>query len=554
MAVTLRRLLVAAALLAASPAAAQRAQVSSGPAGITVNIIDADLRAAVQSLARYMDRPVLFGQVAGNRVTFQSPRPVPVGQVPEILRSLLEMNGHELVADGGVYRVQQKQAAPPQQQGPAFPPPQLQQAPSGGIQLFVIRLRHARAADVAATVNALYGRASALGEIGAPRANTLNDQLRDNRIPPQGMPQAGGGVAGPGGRTGSLGDELVMVPDERTNALLVRATPGDFQLIQEAVRQLDIRPLQVLIEVVVAEVRRNSRFSLGLSAALDSVRLRNHGVTVVGGNTGLSDLTGFVLRVMGVGGDVSVNLALEAAASRGDATIVSRPVVLAANNEPAEVLVGDQVPFVQLQRTLPTDNGVRDQVVQYKDVGTQLNVRPTISADGYVMLEVVQELNDVNTETTITGVQAPVISTRSVRTRLLVNDGQTAVLGGLARRKRTHIRNGVPVLSRIPILGWIFGGETRDGDDTELFVFLTPRVIRDDAEMDSATTDVRTNARGVTRATGKLRTYTAPPPAKDRRPAPAPRPAPPPAPQPAPPGPTGTTPPPVQTGTPPERR
>lgn len=522
MAVIFPRILTVVALLAACPAAAQRAQVSSGPGGITVNIIDADLRAAVQSLARYMDRPVLFGQVGGNRVTLQAPQPVPLSQVPALLRSILDANGHELIADGDVYRVQQKQAAPPSP-APGSVEPQQQFVANGAIQLFVIRLRHARAADVAATVNALYGRASALGEIG-DRTGTLNDQLRGNRIPPAGVSQPG---ATPGDRPAVLGGELVMVPDERTNALLVRATAADFQLIQEAVRQLDIRPLQVLIEVVIAEVRRNSSFSLGLSAALDTVRLRGHRATVAAGNTGLADLRGFVLRVMGVGGDVNVNLALEAAASHGDATIVSRPVVLAANNEPAEVLVGDQVPFVQLQRTLPTDNGVRDQVVQYKDVGTQLNVRPTISADGYVMLEVLQELNDVNTATTISGLQAPVISTRSVRTRLLVNDGQTAVLGGLARRKREQTRGGVPVLSRIPLLGWLFGSATRTGDDTELFIFLTPRVIRNDAEMDSATTDVHTNAPAATRATRKLPSTIAPPVRKDRRP---PQPAPPPAP------------------------
>lgn len=514
--------LLAAALLAAPPLHAQ-ARVSSGPAGVTVDIADTELRAAVQSLARYLDRPVIFGQVAAVRVTLQSPYPVPPGNVPALLRSLLDAYGHELVARDGVYVVQQKQApqaaAPPPQPSYAQQP----QGQPGGVQLFVIRLRHARAADVAATVNALYGRASALGEQGDQRAQTLNDQLRDNRIPPPGAPQA---AAGGAGSSGELGGELVMVPDERTNALLVRTTPADFQLIQEAVRQLDIRPLQVMIEVAVAEVRRNSSFSLGLSAALDSVRLRGHGATVAGSNAGLTDLRGLVLRVMGIGGDVSVNLALEAAATRGDVTIVSRPVVLAANNEAAEVLVGDQVPFVQLQRTLPTDNGVRDQVVQYKDVGTQLNVRPTISADGYVMLEVVQELNDVNTATTIGGVQAPVISTRSVRTRLLVNDGQTAVLGGLARRRRTQDRSGVPGLSRLPLIGWVFGGTSRDADDTEMFVFLTPRVIRSDEEMDSTTTDVRGNAPRVDGATRKLPAITQPAPRKAPPPAPTQPPAP----------------------------
>lgn len=540
-------ILTAAAFLAASPLGAQ---VTAGPAGVTINLADTDMRAAVQSLARYLDHPVTFGQIAGGRVTLQTPRPVPASQVPSLLRSMLEANGHELVLEGDIYRVQQKGAGAARPGGaPAaggfgspFAAPQPTPFPGagqptmqGGGQLFVIRLRHARAADVAATVNALYGRASAIGELGA-RPGTLNDQLRQNLIPPGGgMDPAAAQAAA---RSGSLAGDLVMVPDERTNSLLVRSTGQDFQLIQEAVRQLDIRPLQVLIEVVIAEVRRNSTFRLGLSSSLDSTRVPGTGVTVVGGNAGLSNLGGFILRVMGIGGDENVNVVLAAAAGRGDATIVSRPVVLAANNEAAEVMVGDQVPFVQLQRTLPTDNGVRDQVVQYKDVGTQLNVRPTISADGYVMLEVVQELNDVNTGIEVGGVSAPVISTRSVQTRLLVRDGQTAVLGGLARRRRERSRGGVPILSSIPLIGWVFGSASRDSDDTELFVFLTPRVIRDDEEMDSTTATVRERAPRMNGAMEKVPSVAAPPPAPVQSPAPAPAPQQAPAPPPSPSSPT----------------
>lgn len=509
------------ASLAAAPAAAQQAQVSSGPAGVSINLVDTDLRAAVQSLARYLDKPVVFGQVGGQHVTLQTPRPVSPAQVVVLLRSMLDANGHELISDPDVYRVQQKQAAPP----PMPQPQAVYGAPGGaqgGMQLFTIRLRHARAADVAATVNALYGRGGALGETG-DRPSTLSDQLRQNRIPPGGMVQQQPQASGGGG--GNLSGELVMVPDERTNSLLVRATPADFQLIQQAVAQVDVRPLQVLIEVVIAEVRRNSQLALGLSAALDTVALRHHSTRISSSNAGSSTLSGFVLRAMGIGGDINVNLALEAASSHGDATIVSRPVVLAANNEEAEVLVGDQVPFVQLQRTLPTDNGTRDEIVQYKDVGTQLHVRPTISADGYVMLDVTQELNDVNSNLTVTGVDAPVISSRSVQTRLLVKDGQTAVLGGLAQRSRSNDRGGIPYLSRIPLIGWIFGSQSKTANDNDLYIFLSPRVIRDDAEMDSATSNVRSAAPAVGKVIGKVRSVITPPPAK-HPPAPQPQPAP----------------------------
>jgi general secretion pathway protein D len=134
---------------------------------------------------------------------------------------------------------------------------------------------------------------------------------------------------------------------------------------------------------------------------------------------------------------------------------------------------------VQLSRALPTDAAVRDQIVQYKEVGTKLIVRPTISADGSVQLDVAQEVSNATEETAF---NAPVISTRSVRTQLLIRDGQTVALGGLADRQKDVSQSGVPILSSIPILGGLFGRASRRATETELFIFLTPRVIRTDED------------------------------------------------------------------------
>ena len=494
------------ALAAASPAFAQRAGITRSGGGVDVDFIDVDMRSVLQSAAAYLDRPLVFGQVPATRVTLRSPRPVSPADLLVMLRGMLETNGQELVVENNVYRVQPKAAAPQPQ--PQYPPQPQPGARAGGaqagMQLFAIQLRHARAADVAATINALYGRGGAVGELGDRRQATLADQLRDNRVAAEQYGTPAGAAQADGRRSASLAGELIIVPDARTNSLLVRATPGDFELIQDAVRRVDVRPLQVLIEVVIAEVRRNSSFDLGLSTFLDTTGVRGHpGTTATGSTAGLGGLGDFALRVMHVGG-ADLNLTLSAAATRGDVTVVSRPVVLTANNEEAQVLVGDQRPFVQLQRTLPTDNGVRDQVVQYKDVATQLDVRPTISADGYVMLEVTQQVNDAtDAESGVAG--APVISTRSVNTHLLVRDGQTAVLGGLTGRQRGSSRGGVPYLSRLPLLGWVFGRTRRTSAETELFIFLTPRVIRDDAAMDSATARVRQAAPSVRKVSAKLR-------------------------------------------------
>lgn len=465
---------------------------------VSVHLSDVDLRAAVQALAPYLDRPVIFGAVNAGRVSLESARPIIRGDIARVLRGLVESQGLEFVLDSAseTYRVRAKLTAPtPPSPGVDLSAPHaIAGQPSS--ELYVIRLRHARAADVAATVNALYGRASSLGEsavMGARGAGpTLSQQLNA-------APSAAGIVNSPPVRGASLSAETTIIPDQSTNALLIRGSPADYELIQEAVKALDIRPLQVLIEVMIAEVRRDSRFALGIGTSVSPTVIRSRsslGGAVVSGATGngpVSDstLSDFILRLLTRGNGVNVVATLTAAQSRGEAKILSRPVLIAANNETAEILVGSQRPFVQIQRSLPTESATRDQVVQYRDVGTRLSVRPTISADGYVVLAVTQEVNQATAEVQF---DAPVISTRTVQTQLLVRDSQTVVLGGLTDREGDRSRSGVPVLSRIPLLGALFGSTQHDLAETEFFLFITPRIIRTDAEADSLTAPLKRRA------------------------------------------------------------
>jgi general secretion pathway protein D len=405
-----------------------------------------------------------------------------------MLRSVLESQNLDLVVDsaGGVYRVQPKE--------PPKPVGVMESQPGGGgqggpLELFVIHLGHARANDVAATVNALLGRASALGEIGA-RGGTLSRDLQGQLVPP-GLPAPlalPGIISGAQATSATLTGEMTIVPDPRANSLLIRATRTDFALIQLAVREIDVRPLQVLIEVLIAEVRKDRSLNFGVDLNVPPVKRGN--TVVEGANTG-GGLGDFVVKVMGIAGDLDATAVLRAAAERGDATIVSRPVLLAANNEEAEINVGSQRPFVQVARVLPTENAARDQVVQYRDVGTRLRILPQISADGYVMLQVTQEINAATTELAF---GAPVISTRSVETRLLIKDGQTIVLGGLTDRQREHRQGGIPILSEIPWIGGLFGHFSRQVTETELFLFLTARVIRGDDDAERLTSPLRTKA------------------------------------------------------------
>ena len=460
---------------------------------VSIRLVDVDLRSAVQVLSKYLDRPVVFGGVSGVRVTLETPRPVPMGEVTRLLRGLLESQNYELFADttAAIYRVRQREAA--RQLGSQLQA-QPQQSAQQSLQLYVIHLRHARAADVAATVNALYGRASALGEIGSRRGATLSRELQENRVPLNtGVPPSPEAVPSVAGRPATFSGEVTIVPDPRANSLLIRASERDFELLKAAVGELDIRTLQVLITVTIAELRKDRSLSFGIGASVPPQPIGSGNATVSGelSGGGVGDL---VIDFLNVGAR-DIDLRLRAAAARGDVRILSRPVVIAANNEDAEINVGSQRPFVQVARVLPTENTARDQVVQYKDVGTRLRVRPTISPDGYVMLQVTQEVNQATEESSgLAGVDAPVISTRSIQTQLLIKDRQTVVLGGLTDKQRDVSQGGLPVLSAIPVLGGLFGRRSRRTVETELYLFITPRVIRNDAEADEATRPMRERA------------------------------------------------------------
>ena len=471
---------------------------------VTIRIVATELRSAVQIMQQYLDRPVIFvGASPGPQVTLETPRPVPRADVVRYLRGLLDAQGYELVNDttSGTYRARVKETPAAPRVAPAtptLPTTGIASRPQAAAELFVIALKHARAADVASSINTLFGRGT-FGQLpNTSQSRTLADELRANQVPPlDASALASPTPGGSAGRPATLTGDITIVPDPRANSLLIRANRADFDLIKSVVDQIDVRPPQALIEVLIVEAQRDRSFSLGLQVAADDVSLSRHGRAMIGdasfapGSGGLGD---FTLKVMGLGG-VNLDATIGAAAGRGDVRIISRPVVLTANDEQAEVVVGSQRPFVQVARTLPAaDVGIRDEVVQYKDVGTRLRVRPTISIDGTVQLDVSQEVSNATTETQF---NAPVISTRSVRTDLIVRDGQTIVLGGLTDREHDVQSEGVPFFSSIPFIGGFFGRHSRSTTETELFIFLTPRVIRSDEDAERLTSPLRERAEKI---------------------------------------------------------
>jgi general secretion pathway protein D len=357
------------------------------------------------------------------------------------------------------------------------------------IRLFLYRLKHVRAGQLSATLQAVFG-----GTRGATRtgdyqqgenisSGMLSQQLEQQRIPPLNIDTIGQRalVSAIASIPAQLQGAVQIVPDETTNSILVRSSVPDWDVIRQAIEAMDLRPLQVVIEVMIAEVQRKREIDIGVSGR---VTRTPRGSTKVADSASLSSSspTDFILR-MTTGGSIKVDVALAALATRGTVRVLSRPLIQAENNKEARILVGEQRPFVQVFRSLPTGDAVRDQIVQYRDVGTSLSILPTINPDGYVNLQVKQEVSSATSEAgPIAG--SPVISTRELSTHLFVRDGQTAVLGGLVSRENGRTRSGIPFLSEIPIIGALFGSTKNTDNNTELFLFLTPHIVMTDEEVD----------------------------------------------------------------------
>jgi general secretion pathway protein D len=240
-----------------------------------------------------------------------------------------------------------------------------------------------------------------------------------------------------------------------------------------------------VIEVVIAEVRRTEDLDVGTSFVVESGSGRTVGELI----SPLPE-TGGALGIVR-SGTVNFEATIAALASTGNVRILSRPLVTAQNNQEATIFVGSERPFVAFSQALPTDQGVLNQSIQYRDVGTNLTITPTINDEGYVNLVLLQEVNAATTETQF---DAPVISTRTAQTQLLARHGQTVVVGGLVDRQENSVRAGIPLLKDIPILGWLFGWERSTTGTSELFVFMTPYIVASDDDADRVREEIENRA------------------------------------------------------------
>lgn len=318
-----------------------------------------------------------------------------------------------------------------------------------------------------------------------------------------------------------LSKEVVIVPETVSNSLIVSATPEYFDQIVEIITQLDERPPMVLIQVLIAEVQLSNTDEFGIELGIQDPILFDRSVAGVpgflfnstgslGNNTSApsSDVVGAQAisnfgvgrgnSTLGFGGMVlsassdAVSVLIRALKQKRRLDVLSRPQVMALDNQAAFIQVGQQVPTV-------TGTSVTQYAqvnsVSYTNTGLILLVRPRISPDGQVVMEINAEKSDVGPESegipisiSAAGqiIRSPRINTTRAQTTISAGDGQTVILGGLITKSRSITNRRIPGLSDIPILRHLFRYDMDDGSRTELLIFLTPHVVRTDEDVERA--------------------------------------------------------------------
>lgn len=379
---------------------------------------------------------------------------------------------------------------------------------AGGLRFNVYPVQHGKAEKLAQLLNEVYGNKQA-----GSTAPTLAPGQRPAQITTPAAP--GSPVVAPtplqtaiqslvsfAGSGVSVSKDVRIIADNDNNALLILASPSDYDTIQTALRQLDVPRRQVSVEVLVAEVVLTDELKFGIEWFINA---RNNTVGALR-NGDKSALTGVLPTLPGLGSatdprsliaptqglqlinvlGTDIRAVLQALGTDGRSKVISTPRIMVLDNEKALINVGQQI---SVDTGTSTGNVTGGNVVttrQYLSTGVILNVTPRINSGGRVTLDVNQEV----TSPTSTAAN-PTIATRKAQTVVTVGSGETMVLAGLIQETDGAASAGVPLLSKIPLIGGLFGSQSFKRDRTELVLLITPTVVTNSEDARAVTEEIR---------------------------------------------------------------
>ncbi len=323
--------------------------------------------------------------------------------------------------------------------------------------------------------------------------------------PPSGVapPQAPGAQrppAAPGAQGTRPEEQLRIVADPATNSLVIYGTAQEFQNVKNILKELDIVPRQVLLDVLVAEVTLKNNESLGVDYEI----MANRPASIFGqkfGSAGAIRSLGslfpsngqFGNGVTAIFGNGDIRALITALASDSRAKILSSPSVLATDNRPARIQVGSEEPIPTGTITAAVGNPTvsSSTTIQYRNTGRIVTIIPQVNSAGLVNLQILAEVSQRGANVIVGTDTFPAFDTRQAETTAVVQDGDTLAIGGIIADNRSHSRNGIPYLMDLPVIGRLFGTTTDDLTRTELIMLITPHVIRNREQGQQITEDFK---------------------------------------------------------------
>ncbi|MHB1155584.1 MAG: type II secretion system secretin GspD [Phycisphaerales bacterium] len=370
--------------------------------------------------------------------------------------------------------------------------------PAAEEQVYVFKLRNAQALNVELVLNGVFLGASMgtrTGQTSLSSATGTSSVLSGSGTRSGNSSRT---TTTTGGSTGgqrlsaqsqstvtSLAGLVTIVGDVDTNSILVRASPLNYERIKPVLEELDRPATQVLIKVLIAEVTHDDSLDLGAEFSI----LNLHNGHSEKGSTGFNigpalaastTTPGMVVQLL----ESNFTATIRALETAGKLDVLSRPYILASDNQLANITVGQEFPFIT--SSVISDSGQVNNTIEYSDIGIILDVVPHINPDGQVILDVAPEISSISSETVAISenVNAVVIVKRSARSRVSVQSGRTIVIGGLMEDKLTSTVDKVPLLGDIPLLGELFKRTQNTKTKTELLIFLTPHVVSRSEQLD----------------------------------------------------------------------
>jgi len=440
---------------------APRAESGGNSSGrVSLDFNDVELSVFVRFISELTGKNFVLDEVvkkAGGKISVYSPTKVTHDQAYSMFVAALEVSRLAVITKGNVHQIVAMGDLPPERGA------------------YVYKLKHANATDLAAILTNLVARSQTVAQT-APGARPLFRPLSEFEAPVQ------------------------VFADKATNSIIISSTKSAYTKLQSVIRDLDTRRNQVFVEAVILEVQVDRLRQIG-SDPLQVIGVGKSGSFqgIAGFNTAPENLAAIAQSISGVaagaatGGvsalnTVNVRAFLHLLLSLTDTNVLSTPQVLAADNQKAKIVVGENRPFPTGQAQGITGGTL--VTIERKDVGVTLEMTPQVLENDLIRLEIKQEITAIaeNVAQTIgSGTSSvpvgPTTTKRSMETTTIAKDQQTIVIGGLVRDNIIVSERKVPLLGDIPFLGWLFKFQSRAIEKLNLLVFLTPTLVRDEADM-----------------------------------------------------------------------